>query len=208
MFNRREFELVAADTNSIAINRIHLIVIESADKNRTNNNQTEVIYLQGPSFDSYSSTGAVENERNIWIHPIRNGFFNCLETAPFPYVKFPARPGLTWSDQMAIGQSWGDELWGTWKGKLHLTYQYTSTAMTTITIMNESLDCLITESSARSELGETTLTSYYSPTHGFVRLEYVLLNSLKVNLWLVDFKTGQVFNDPETIFKTKDYIKR
>lgn len=213
-FNREKkirettFEIVTTESDSIGVDKIHLIVKPVADSERTNENQTQISYLQEPIFASLSSTGAVENDENVWIHPIRKGFFNSLETAPFPFIKKPFEIGSIWTDQMLIGQAWGNEMWGKWEGELLLTYNYKITEKKTIKTEIGEIDCFVIESSAKSEIGTTKLTSYFSERYGFVRLEYELLNELKVNMWLIEFKTNKEFNDTRTFFKTKEYIKQ
>ncbi|OZV66251.1 hypothetical protein [Winogradskyella aurantia] len=208
MFASSEFELVPTKSDSIGVDKIHLIVQPVSDSERTNGNQTQISYLQEPIYASLSSTGAVENENNVWIHPIRKGFFNSLETAPFPFIKKPIKIGSEWTDQMKIGQGWGNEMWGKWEGQLLLTYNYKITEKKTIKTEIGEIDCFVIESSAKSEIGTTKLISYFSEKYGFVKLEYELLNELKVNMWLIDFQTEKAFNDTMTFFKTKQYIKQ
>lgn len=213
-FNREKriresiFEIVPTESDSIGIEKIHLIVNPVVDSERTNKNQTQISYLQEPIFSSFSSTGAVENNENVWIHPIRKGFFNSLETAPFPFIKKPFEIGVEWTDQMLIGQNWGNEMWGKWEGQLLLTYNYKITGQTSIKTEIGELNCFVIESSAKSNIGTTKLRSYFSEKYGFIRLEYELLNDLKVNMWLIDFQTEKEFNDTTIFFKTKEYIKQ
>ncbi len=208
MFARSEFELVPIGTDSIGVNKIHLIVLPVSDDDRTNKNQTQISYLQEPIYGSFSSTGAVENDKNIWIHPIRSGFFNSLETAPFPFVKMPLEIGTEWTDQMKIGQGWGNEMWGQWEGQLLLTYNYKIVEKEILNLKIGEIECFVIESNAQSNIGKTKLKSYFSEKYGFVRLEYELLNDLKVNMWLIEIKTGKEFNDTRTFFQTKEYIKQ
>ena len=109
---------------------------------------------------------------------------------------------------MIIGQNWGNEMWGKWEGQLLLTYNYKITEKKTVKTEFGEIDCFVIESSAKSEIGTKKLTSYFSEKYGFIRLEYELLNELKVNMWLIDFKTNKEFNDIRTFFKTKEYIKQ
>jgi len=208
MFASNDFELATIGADSIMVDKIHLIVQPILEANSSNENQTQISYIEEPAYQSFHSTGLVENEENIWIHPIRKAFFNSLETAPFPFVKKPLKTGLEWKDEMKIGQGWRNEMWGTWDGQLLLTYDYRITGKVTLTTEIGELDCFIIESSANSTIGETKLKSYFSETYGFVRLEYELLNNLEVNFWLVDYKTGKKFNDMRTFYQTKEYIKQ
>lgn len=208
MFANADFELVAIGADSIGVDKIHLIVKAVEDSERTNENQTQISYLQSPSFPNIASTGAVENDRNVWIHPIRDGFFNSLETAPFPFVQKPLKIGKEWTDQMQIGQGWGNKMWGQWEGQLLETYNYKIIGKEKLKTKIGEIDCFVIESTAKSKIGETKLKSYFSEKYGFVRLEYDLLNDLKVNMWLIETKTGVEFNDMRTFFQTKEYIKQ
>lgn len=208
MMARRDFELVPEGVENIAVEKIHMIIQAVPDGQRTNGNQTQMSYLQEPIFDSMNSSGVVENDKNVWIHPVRNGFFNALETAPFPFIKKPLNVGAEWTDRMLIGQPWSDPLWGTWEGKLLLSYHYKITGKKTLKTKLGAVSCYVIESTAQSTMGETKLKSYYSEKYGFVRLEYELMNDLKVHLWLVKAETGKEFNDNRTFFMTKEYIKQ
>ncbi len=208
MFARSDFELVPIGTDSIGVDKIHLIVQPVNNADRTNGNQTQISYLQEPVFASVASTGAVENEKNVWIHPIRKGFFNSLETAPFPFVIKPLKIGREWTDQMNIGQGWGKEMWGQWEGQLLQTYNYKIVGKEKLITELGEIECFIIESSAKSSVGTTKLKSFFSEQLGFIRLEYELMNDLKVNMWLIETKTGKEFNDTRTFFRTKEYIKQ
>jgi len=207
MFASTEFELVPIETDSIDVDKIHLLVQPVKDEDRTNDNQTQICYLQEPVYASFNSTGVVENENNVWIHPIRKGFFNSLETAPFPFVKKPLKVGAQWTDQMKIGQGWGNKIWGQWEGSLIQTYDYTVVGKEILETKIGKIDCFIIQSTSKSSIGETKLKSFFSAVYGFVRLEYALLNDLEVNMWLIETKSEVEFNDLQVFFKTKQYIK-
>lgn len=189
MFDSANFELVPNTSEDIKINTIELVVNAASESERTNKGQTQISYIQDPLSGSRHSTGLADNEHNIWLHPIRAGFFNALETAPFPYVKKPLEVGTEWTDQMKIGQPWGNEMWGTWDGSLLLSYHYKITEQDIIKSAIGHLECYVIESSATSDIGETKLKSYFSEKYGFVRMEYELLNDVKVNLWLIDHRS-------------------
>jgi hypothetical protein len=206
--SRKGFELVSKNSDSLGVDKIHLLIRETEDTSRTNENQTQISYLQGPEFSSFSSTGAVDNSYNVWIHPIRSGFFSSLETCPFPFIKKPLQVGLEWKDMMLIGEGWGNKLWGEWTGELLLEYNYKISGKEKINTNFGEVECFVIDSKADSELGSTTLKSFYSDIYGFIRLEYVLLTGIEVNMWVVDFMKNKEFNDSRTFFMTKKYIKQ
>ncbi len=170
-------------------------------------NQTKITYIQGPVFDFVSHTGAIENGDNYWLHPIRDGFFKCLETCPFPYIKKPFVEGTTWTDSMRIGQGWRNKFWGTWEGDLLLNYNYSITGFDSISTPLGRIECTIVESTASSTIGQSHLKAIYTEQLGFVFLDYTLFTGKKVVIRLVDFKENQTFNDTGTLFKTKKYLK-
>jgi hypothetical protein len=116
--SRTEFGLVLSNSDSIGIDKIHLLVKPIADGLRQNENQTEISYLESPQFGTWSTTGVVDNVDNVWIHPYRRGFFSSLETCPFPFITKSRETGYEWSDAMLIGEGWGNEKWGKWEGEL------------------------------------------------------------------------------------------
>ena len=203
----RKFKLI--NRNSDTINsRIHLIVSKFEKSEKTNKNQTEIDYLYFPDFAYISGTGIIENENNIWLHPPRDGLFSALETCPFPYVKFPVKIGKEWKDKMKIGDQWCNEKWGVWKKKLLLSYGYKTTQKTKINTKLGELECYVIESTAKSEIGESKLKSFFSEKYGFVRLEYEMVTGLKVNLWIDNLKENNNFNGYENIGKYIDEQKK
>ena len=44
-----------------------------------------------PYKDRVESTGIIENDKKVWIHPPRSGEFAMLEYFPFPELQFPAK---------------------------------------------------------------------------------------------------------------------
>lgn len=204
----RDFSLTPIITDSIGVQKIHLTVnpLEIGEK-RINSGQTQISYYQGPEFLMSSSTGVVDNKDNVWIHPIRVGFFNALETCPFPYIKKPYKKGNQWKDKMIISENWSYKLWGDWSGKLLLNYHHEIIGKEKLQTKFGKIDCYVINSNAKSRIGETKLISYFSEKYGFVRLEYELVTGIKINFWLVDFKENQVFNSIIDYFKTKKYIK-
>ncbi|MPQ48395.1 hypothetical protein GCQ56_15430 [Marinifilum sp. N1E240] len=198
------FDLVDADKDSIGVNKLHLLVKPVISKERTNKNQTEILYLEDPVFSSISSTGLVENEQNVWLHPMRSGFFGALETCPFPYVKLPLQMGQEWSDEMKISNSWSNKLWGEWRGKLRLIYHYKVCEQCKLQTSIGSLNCYVIKSTAISKIGTAILKSYYSEQYGFVRMEYEMVSGIKVNIWLEEVSSEHDFTNMQAVLK---YVK-
>jgi hypothetical protein len=183
-----------------AIDAIKLVVIAPKHAKRTNKKQTEIIYASAPLAKFISSTGLVENDRNIWLHPVRTGFFKSLETCPFPYLQYPLEAKKKWTDQMSISNFWANELWGNWDGQLLLQYTYQMVGETTLETELGRLNCWKIEATAKSKIGQTQLTSYFSEKYGFVQLHYELATGIQVQLTLKEMTAGPIFSS------TEDYL--
>ncbi len=194
-----KIELVKENEDTLKL-RIHLLVPKIEKSERTNKNQTEIFYFYVPVFTFINRTGIVDNPYNIWIHPPRTSFFRSLETCPFPYIKLPIEIGKEWKDKMKIGNQWSNELWGVWNKKLLLSYNYKISEKTKVKTGLGEIDCYVVVSTAKSEIGTSKLTAYYSDLYGFVRLEYTMTTGLKVNLW-IDSISDNDFNNQNGIIK-------
>lgn len=133
-----------------------------------------------------SISGAIENEKNVWIHPPRDKYFRILELNPFPFIKAPYEIGNSWKWKLGIGSSWGDERWKTWEGNIENQYTYEITGKEILETNFGKIECLIITSSASSDIGETKLTAYFNEDYGFIRLFYTNIDGSKTNLELIE----------------------
>jgi len=156
-------------------------------------NQTVISYefpqVNGEK-DYRSSTGVIDNENNVWIHPPRYKFFRILEINPFPFIQAPYELGNKWNWSLTVGSFWADERWKTWENLLDINYEYEIIDKKLIQTEIGELECYIIESTARSYLGKTQLTAYFCIDVGFVKLEYLNIDSTKTVLELIEFNCG------------------
>ena len=133
-----------------------------------------------------STSGIVENERNLWMHPNRDCLFQILELNPFPYIQYPIKKGNTWKWSLSIGSQWGDERWKTWTGGIVNKYKYkiTDTDCEVVTPMG-TLSCVKVEAVAKSRIGKTYLTAYYNDTYGFVKMDNTNIDGSRLLVDLV-----------------------
>lgn len=136
-----------------------------------------------------SSTGVVENEKNVWMHPPRDRFFRILELNPFPFIQAPYELGNKWNWSLRIGSFWGDERWKTWNGSIENQYYYEIIAKEKFKLKMGEIECLVVKSSATSSIGKTHLVSYFNKEYGFVKLEYKNIDSTRTVLELIEFES-------------------
>jgi hypothetical protein len=147
-------------------------------------NQTVISYHYPPNPISGSS-GVIENERNVWMHPPRDGLFRILELNPFPFIQAPYRTGNQWRWELGIGSQWGDKRWKEWEGRITNGYQYRITGRKEIRSKLGTLLCWEVTAEAQSELGKTALLAYFNEEHGFVQLDYTNIDGSRLFMELV-----------------------
>lgn len=128
------------------------------------------------------STGLVENDNNIWMHPPRSRLFAITEANPFPYIKTPYKIGTSWSWKLTFGGHWSHPEWLVWKGKVEATYDYKIVGKDKLETPLGKLDCWIVDGVSTSRLGKTALKSYFSEQYGFVKLDYTNIDGSKLIL--------------------------
>ena len=129
---KKQWTFVSADSvDDSTIQKVKISVqygLEPMISYITDYNQT-ILKYQYPTTDNqnpgnYSTSGAIENEKNVWIHPPRDSYFQILELNPFPFAKQPYEIGNKWTWQLTIGDGWADERWKMWEGQIENQYKY------------------------------------------------------------------------------------
>ncbi len=145
-------------------------------------NQTVVTYnfkLSNVEFWNSEMTGVIENEKNTWMHPPRSGFFKILEINPFPYIKEPLKIGNKWNWKLKFGNHWADKRWLTWEGSNENIYNYEIIDKVSLQTKLGDIECFVITGTAKSNLGQTKLISYFNSQYGFVKLDYVNIDGTK-----------------------------
>ena len=179
--------------NENTIQKVAITVKPGLDPMIGNNpdyNQTVIQYnylLENGKAPFLSSTGVIDNEDNIWMHPPRDKYFRILELNPFPYIKAPFEIGNEWNWDLEIGDGWSDDRWKVWEGQIENKYHYKITDRKTLKTDLGEIECFVIESTAKSRIGETKLTAYFHVKYGFVQLNYTNIDGSKTNLKLSEF---------------------
>lgn len=113
------------------------------------------------------STGLIETDSLIWIHPFRMYQYQVTEVAPFPEIRInKLKVGSTWSENLAI------LFWGRFSGKMKNKYEVIETVP--YQFMNQQLEeCWHIKSiGIHNRLGESTLNYIYQKRFGFLSMNY------------------------------------
>jgi len=135
-----------------------------------------------------TQTGVIENDKNVWIHPPRKDNFRILEINPFPFAKGPYKVGNEYKWQLKIGDQWADPNWKVWSGAIENNISYKITDKLTMDMDFGSVDVYEIKATAKSRIGETHLTSYFSKKYGFVKCHYTNIDSSELILELKELK--------------------
>ena len=196
---KNQWSFVSADSiNTSTIQKVKISVkygLEPMLKYNPNYNQTLLKYeypiADHSTPEGYSISGAIENEKNVWIHPPRDSYFKILELNPFPFIKHPYEIGHQWNWQLTISDGWADKRWKIWEGKIENQYEYEIVNKIKFKTKIGSLDCYVIESKAYSNIGETKLTAYFNKKFGFVKLDYTNIDKSKTILELTAHKQAK-----------------
>lgn len=136
-------------------------------------------------------TGIVDNRKNLWLHPPRSYSFRILQLNPFPFYSLDERNN-TWSWTLETGGSYLDSRWIDNQTNIKINYNYKRLPDETIDTPLGKLKCKVTKATGLAKLKsgtlKTSLKSYYFPSLGFVRLEYININKTILVLQLTDVK--------------------
>ena len=135
------------------------------------------------------TTGLIENEKNVWMHPPRQMMFRILELNPFPFIKKPYEIGTSWEWNYLrpSGEEWSDERWLLWEGQLDISCEYEITNFLGLDTPLGQIDCYEVTANGYNIYGDTKLIAYFNTQYGFVKLIYTNINNTKTVIELVDF---------------------
>ncbi len=148
-----------------------------------NYSQTAILF-NFPDKEGGNMTGLVENKRNLWMHPTREGVFKILQLAPFPFIEFPIEKGKSWSWQLDIGDGWSDERLVSWEGPIDNKITYTISDFTTLETSLGKLECTLINAISSNKLGTTNATFYFNEKYGFVQMNYQNLDGSTMQISL------------------------
>ena len=181
-----------SDTTVSVINMAVMHGREPLKKFYPDYNQTIIRYTylndKDTNFLQESRTGVIDNEKNIWIHPPRVGYFKILELNPFPYIQEPYEVGNTWEWSLLIGEHYGDKHWREWSGNIENTYKYEITDIVSKKTAFGEIECYEITSIGTGKFGETKLVSWFNFDYGFVKLDYTNIDSSKTIIELNSFE--------------------
>ncbi len=155
----------------------------------------DYLYKNGNPKDYFSwldgASGVIDNKKNLWMHPPRDYGFKILELNPFPFYYLDENI-KRWTWTLDVGGFWLDPRWIDRKETITIKYEYIKSVDETLTTPLGKINCRVTNGTGTADLGNKTmktfLKSYYNPEYGFVRLEYINVDSTKIVIQLIDIK--------------------
>lgn len=120
------------------------------------------------------SSGLIENEKNIWIHPYRlPKYFKMLNLNPYPMVKYPVYVDQTWTWSLGVGTLFADPAWKTWTGVAKRRHNYRVLEQQIISTENfGDRSIYVIEAVTAGDIGPSQLTTYFNEEIGFLKLHY------------------------------------
>lgn len=131
--------------------------------------------------DSYS-TGVIENETRVFIHPIQTNQFIQTEIAGMPSVHFPLSIGNNWTATTTIFEGWGD-----WNNST-VSSEFVVEELIEFKILNEQIECWKIQCISNFNDEQNTLLYLFHEDYGFVYMLYHFSNGNVIEFKLIDFE--------------------
>jgi hypothetical protein len=122
------------------------------------------------------TTGIIENENKVWLHPPRHNQYLLTEISPFPDFRKNLKIGDSYNMFLSIGKGFGD-----WTDK-KIKFSYVIK-----NIEQQSDDTLwTTEASSQLDGKSNNCKFIFSEKKGFILLDYSFYNGDKLTIRLMD----------------------
>jgi len=133
-------------------------------------------------WTSFDSTGFIENEKKIFIHPPRHNQYSFTEIAPFPQIDYPLELNKKYKKFLFVGFGFGE-----WEN-LKLVNEYEVIKTESLLILGDEYNCWFINSTSKSELGESNMDFIFSTEIGFIEMDYRFYDHKRIRLSLIGFK--------------------
>lgn len=126
------------------------------------------------------TTGIIENEKKLWIHPPRfDDYFEFTEYSAFPEIRRPITIDMSWETQLMLG-SYADEETGK-----NMPVEYNIISIDTLNT-NPIIRNVEILGKGKSGLGTYTCDMVFHEKKGFTQLTYLKKNNEKLIIQLID----------------------
>lgn len=112
------------------------------------------------------TTGFIESEKGVWIHPPRQNQYSITEIAPFPCIKKDVLVGDVYQNMLKIGKGWGN--WSDVDVEFNYSVEYIKPVNT------DTIWKIIAYSELESKMN--TCEFIYSNEKGFISFKYAFYN--------------------------------
>lgn len=110
-----------------------------------------------------NTTGIIETQHQIWMHPFRSNQYTFTEIAPFPQVELPLVVGMKWGGGLNIGG------WGVWNDS-KVDYKFEVLSYGSINTEIGRLDIWHINSVGMAPYGTSTHDFWFNEQYGFVKM--------------------------------------
>ena len=126
--------------------------------------------------------GVIENNKKIWMHPIRVNQYKLTEVAPFPEIIFPIKKDSTWKSGLWIGDGWGN-----FEGTIETRYIIVGKELRNYDF--GFVTCWKVEAVAiHDKLGTSFAQFYFCQDYGFTEMNYQFFNQQKIEFKLKELR--------------------
>lgn len=128
----------------------------------------------------YDTTGYIENESVLFLHPPRHQHYTIIELAPFPEISLPLEEGKEYQKILFTSSGWGDY------SQIKFKNKYLIKERLEIEWNNESINAWNIHSESHSEIGISTADFIFDNQKGFIEIDYQFFNDIEIKIKLLE----------------------
>ena len=173
--------LTPQNADSLTVNRIGLLILPYYMNDNQTGMKLRYYNKKGRIIEDFEATGLVENDKNVWLHPMRWQFFAITEFNSFPYIKAPYVVGTKWQAGLGIGYFDSYKRFGlTWDGVLDSKEDLEIIDKVALPTALGNLECFVIQGLCKTKLTDTKTFFYFNETYGFVKIVYDLFDKTRL----------------------------
>ena len=128
---------------------------------------------------SSDTTGYIENETRLFLHPPRHQHYTIIELAPFPEIDLPLEKSKEYQRILFTSTGWGEY------SQLKIKNKYLIKGSHEIEWNNKLINVWDIQSKSHSEVGTSAADFVFNNQLGYIEIDYRFFNGIEISIKLI-----------------------
>lgn len=140
------------------------------------------------------STGIIEEDHYIWLHPPRDDEFSILEYSPFPAIRFPVSQNKNWKWKLTPNKYWVNKEYDIKEDDV-LMYDFNNTGLVnhTLKYQNSTIECWKIDAESTDLKNSRSFSGLFNSEYGFVKMTFTNIDKSIITLELIRTQDWKYF---------------